>query len=320
MGNTPRARLAAVDAGTANLRTGFRADSSATVREVMLHNGLLYIVGGFRYVNGIPRNRIGAVDPTSGAVDPGFSPSTDDIAYAGAIDPTRNRLVVAGRFHHVNGNDQQYLGAVRLDNGAFVNWRPVPHCQDTGNPCVPVRPSGRRRPVLRRGGWPGRTGHGVACRVCGPCVEPVRRRGPPDRGGGGGLGLRGRPLQPAIRPDGHDAGRPQQHGQGHGGVERLQPAGRWARRRVGDPRHRWLSVGRRIVHARRREQPSEIRPPRLRGGGHPEPQPTHRPEGDDRHRRSGRPGVEPVDRRLRCRALPGAAGGAAGRHSGCDRL
>lgn len=112
-------RLAKLDLESGRRVAGFRATvDGSSVEDLALSEGRLYVGGGFAAVNGVPRSSLTAVDPTTGAVD-----LRVDVPFTAArqgrlrvekldVTPDGNRLVAAGTFTRVAGQERHQLAVV----------------------------------------------------------------------------------------------------------------------------------------------------------------------------------------------------------------
>ena len=121
---TPRKNLLAYDIRTGKLITSWVANTNGDVRVVRAapDGSRLYVGGGFTQVNGQSARRIAALDPATGAVDPGFSPRPD--ATVRAIAVTAQTVYFGGSFSSVGGQWRSRLAAVAAADGALLDWRP----------------------------------------------------------------------------------------------------------------------------------------------------------------------------------------------------
>jgi PKD repeat protein len=121
---TARGNVLAYNLTTGALIQGFVANTNAQVKSVTVSpdGSRIYIAGQFTRVNGITRNRIAALNPTTGAVITSFNPQvsynvndlvvTDDVVYAG------------GAFGQAGGQTRQRLAAFSTSTGALTSWSP----------------------------------------------------------------------------------------------------------------------------------------------------------------------------------------------------
>ncbi|WP_162529631.1 PKD domain-containing protein [Nocardioides caldifontis] len=112
-----RTGLAAFNASTGNLITTFnvnlRTSTGAAARVTALavspDGTRLYIGGNFTTVNGTTRNRLAAVNPTTGALVTAFNPNPSAAVHA--IAPTNTTVYIGGDFTRVGGT----AGAARTN-------------------------------------------------------------------------------------------------------------------------------------------------------------------------------------------------------------
>jgi hypothetical protein len=132
VGGTSIKDLAAVDATSGALTTGFKPKPNGAVFGLALQSGELYVGGSFTKLGGGTVGSLGAVNATTGALDTGF---VANVAGAGgakakvatiALTTDGSRLVIGGTFTTVNGSADQYLGAVSPATGAVQTWSKHP--------------------------------------------------------------------------------------------------------------------------------------------------------------------------------------------------
>jgi PKD repeat protein len=83
----------------------------------------IYIGGSFTNVNGQIRNRIAALDPTTGALIGAFQPKPD--ATVKAIAATSTAVYFGGIFSAVGGTPRVKVAAAQASDGALLSWNPV---------------------------------------------------------------------------------------------------------------------------------------------------------------------------------------------------
>ncbi|HYF46402.1 MAG TPA: fibronectin type III domain-containing protein, partial [Acidimicrobiales bacterium] len=126
--STPRTNIAAFDATTGEPRAAFAPSLNGPVYslEPSPDGSRLYLGGGFTSVNGATRNRIVALDPTSGALVPGFTP----VVGGGSV----RSLVLRSGILYAGGNFTTASGQTRTGLAAFdttgsgvplAGWAPV---------------------------------------------------------------------------------------------------------------------------------------------------------------------------------------------------
>jgi len=113
-----RSNLAAFDATTGRLLTGFRADTNGKVTDLVFDGTNLYASGAFTAVNGVARGRVVALDPVSGAVRSNWVGSTTGQVNALALGG--QNLYVGGSFGSVNGVARSRIAALRRADGGVV--------------------------------------------------------------------------------------------------------------------------------------------------------------------------------------------------------
>jgi chitodextrinase len=82
----------------------------------------LYAVGNFTRINGVPRYRIAALNPRTGALIRSFKPSVNHRART--IVATNKKVYIGGGFTISQGNKRIRLAAFRASNGALLRWAP----------------------------------------------------------------------------------------------------------------------------------------------------------------------------------------------------
>jgi outer membrane protein assembly factor BamB len=126
----PRNNLAAIDASTGQL-TGWnpsvtRLSGASSVQKMALSTdgSRLFIGGNFTRVGGLVRQRLAAVDPTTGAVDRNWRADADDTIFA--LSASGTKLYFGGAFKTVDGQPRERLAAVDQATGALdPNWKPT---------------------------------------------------------------------------------------------------------------------------------------------------------------------------------------------------
>lgn len=130
-GAVSRKGLAAFDARTAKL-----LDWNPIVAGATLINGLpvegvfalaasgntIYLGGPFTSINGQPRNRLAAVDASSGALRTNWNPNADGIIEALGVSPAA--VYAGGAFTSAGGSNRANLAALTLDTGKATAWNP----------------------------------------------------------------------------------------------------------------------------------------------------------------------------------------------------
>jgi trimeric autotransporter adhesin len=130
--NQSRGRLAAVDAATAELKAWDPAASggSSVVYTLSVDGSLVYVGGDFTICGTKPRNRVAAVDATTGVAN-NWNPNashTSGSAAVYAIIAKENAIYVGGYFSAIGGRNRNYLAALNKTTGlADVAWDPNPN-------------------------------------------------------------------------------------------------------------------------------------------------------------------------------------------------
>ncbi|MBP6302556.1 MAG: PKD domain-containing protein [Bacteroidia bacterium] len=96
--------------------------SVVDVRSMVLHNGILYIAGGFNKINGVPRRCIAAISPVSSTGVFPFNPSPNQVVYAICID--NGTLYMGGAFTSIGAVTRNRLASIDLSNNSLTSWNP----------------------------------------------------------------------------------------------------------------------------------------------------------------------------------------------------
>jgi hypothetical protein len=125
-GTTSRPNLAAFDAATGAVVTGFNAglsnSASAAVSALATAGGTLYIGGAFTSVNGgTVRNHVAALDGATGTAT-SFDPNIDDVV--GTLVASGSTLYVGGGFAAVHGTSRNRIASVDLGTGIPTSFDP----------------------------------------------------------------------------------------------------------------------------------------------------------------------------------------------------
>lgn len=137
---SPRARLAAFDLVTGSL-TGWAPTSSAggsynsnnnielmdAVSSLDVKAGVVYVGGGFFALNGVARNRVGAIDAATGintAWDPHACDASNGVAtHVRTVVALDSRVFTGGSFDCMGGLKRYHAAAVGPD-GILTSWAP----------------------------------------------------------------------------------------------------------------------------------------------------------------------------------------------------
>ncbi len=133
VGGTARVGLAATDPSTGALEAGFDADVGGAVEDIVLDGDTLYVAGRFEWIgNGGAannRDRLAAVNATTGALLPGFNAGAWGAVhgrgiYTRALALKDSRLFVGGSFTSVtpvggSSTERKYVAAFDKSTGAL---------------------------------------------------------------------------------------------------------------------------------------------------------------------------------------------------------
>lgn len=252
VGGQTRRHIAAVDgAGTSPTRWAPDA-GGGRVKAISVAAGKVFIGGYFTNINAIPRNKLGAIDASTGDVLPWDAPVTHSTAnpYVAALTLTTDGsgLLVGGKFDAVQAVSPRNAAELSVDDATLLPWKPRARL------VLAIAVTGSSPPLSRRCRQ-GRLHH--VLRVGQPALE--RRHG---RKRAGARGLVERPLRRGPFREGCRR-RPQEAvcaqplrrvaDELEPGSE-LAPGGVGARPRPRQCRGRWR------LHPDCREEPGGIRP------------------------------------------------------------
>ncbi len=121
---TARANILAYDITTGQLDTTFVASLNAQGLGLAASadGKTVYVVGDFTSVNGVTRNRIVALNATTGAVITSFAPSLNARARGVAVLGTT--VYAGGNFTTASGQSRSRLAAFNGATGAVLSWAP----------------------------------------------------------------------------------------------------------------------------------------------------------------------------------------------------
>jgi PKD repeat protein len=111
-----RANLAAFDATTGELVSGFRADTNGTVRDIQTDGTSIFVAGTFTTVGGVSRSRVAALDPGTGAVRTAFRADTNGTVRNLSLGG--GKLYVGGAYTTIGGVSRTRAAAVSPTTGA----------------------------------------------------------------------------------------------------------------------------------------------------------------------------------------------------------
>ena len=105
------------DAGT--------VQTNGQVSAILVAGGKTYLGGHFTKVNGVERNRLAAVDTTTGQLTD-WNPNANSIVRSLAVSTDGTRVYAGGDFSAVGGNARQRLAAIDTSTGAVdPAWKPT---------------------------------------------------------------------------------------------------------------------------------------------------------------------------------------------------
>lgn len=131
-GNTSYRRLVRLSLANGQIVTGFQANASSAVQDLVLRGGWLYVSGQFTSIRNTPRAALARVDPTTGAVDanldlPFASPQLGGSLSARKIDvtPDGTKLVAIGNFSQVAGLPRDQMAVIDLSTtpASVSSWQ-----------------------------------------------------------------------------------------------------------------------------------------------------------------------------------------------------
>ncbi|HSD01891.1 MAG TPA: hypothetical protein VLB81_05960, partial [Gaiellales bacterium] len=121
VGGTSRIRLAAVDATTGALVSGFNPRTDGLVNSLALAGNTLYAGGTFGSVSGVARSHLAAVDAATGALSTTWAPAADDIVKAVDMSADGTRVYVAGSFTTIDGATRRHVAALDPASGVAIS-------------------------------------------------------------------------------------------------------------------------------------------------------------------------------------------------------
>lgn len=128
IGSTARSRLAAVDAVTGALDTGWAPKADGTVHTLRLSadGSKVFAGGAFTAIGDSVRNRLALLSATgTGSLDGTWKPAADADVSALALSHDGTRLFAAGAFTRLAGTARNYLGALSTTGGGAIDpWDP----------------------------------------------------------------------------------------------------------------------------------------------------------------------------------------------------
>ena len=118
---TTRNRVAALNATTGAVISGFNANVNAHVNDLEVSGSTLYLVGAFTVVGNQARSRLASVSASSGAVT-AWAPSSNGEVRTLTVPAGTGKVVVGGHFETLNGSTQTGMGALDASSGSVLSW------------------------------------------------------------------------------------------------------------------------------------------------------------------------------------------------------
>jgi hypothetical protein len=127
VGSTARARVAAIDAATAEVKEWSPTVSTTGFGVVVIKafGDIVYIGGDFTEVNGMPRHAAAAVSGSGSGALTDWNPNLGGTpsAYASSFELAGDAIVAAGTFAGIGGVPRPHLAAFK-DSGELTDWNP----------------------------------------------------------------------------------------------------------------------------------------------------------------------------------------------------
>jgi PKD repeat protein len=122
---TPRSNVLAFDLTTGELVSSWAPSLNAGGRAIVASadGSRVFVAGSFTQVNGVNRYRVAALDATTGALVPGWTPGTN--ARVSSLAISGDALYLGGIFTNVNNLSRTRLAAVSASTGALLGWAPT---------------------------------------------------------------------------------------------------------------------------------------------------------------------------------------------------
>ncbi len=133
-----RVRLAAFDAATGALKSGFRTVASATVRALSVSDTTVYFGGDFAGVANrpglatAPRAYLAAADAATGAVT-GWEPSANNYVRSLTLNSDQSLVVVGGHFTTIKGEPWYGMAALDPVTAQPQQWAATASIRNAGN-------------------------------------------------------------------------------------------------------------------------------------------------------------------------------------------
>ncbi|MGH9002505.1 MAG: hypothetical protein ACRDYV_05190, partial [Acidimicrobiia bacterium] len=121
----PRDHLAAVDAASGTIDPSWTpaANDSVSAVTVSEDGSRVYVGGGFTDIRGHTRNRLAAVDASTGTVE-AWDPNAKDGTIV-ALSVSGSQVYAGGTFRGLGAVPRNMLGAISIENGEALPWTPV---------------------------------------------------------------------------------------------------------------------------------------------------------------------------------------------------
>lgn len=118
---TRRNNVLAYDLTTGNLKTAFNPNLNGQALAVAASpdGSRIYVGGEFTSVGGVPRSRIAALDPVTGAMITSFNARADGPVKA--LAATASTVYVGGLFTRVNDTSRARMAALRASDGGLIS-------------------------------------------------------------------------------------------------------------------------------------------------------------------------------------------------------
>ena len=114
----------AASAALSNLADAGTVNVDGQVRTILEVGNRVYIGGDFTSVDGVARNRLAAIDATTGELDPTWNPNANANVWALAASPDGSRIYAGGNFTSVGGLNRAGIAAIDATTGApDAAWR-----------------------------------------------------------------------------------------------------------------------------------------------------------------------------------------------------
>ena len=172
-------KLAKLNVTNGQRITSFTATADARVRRLVIRGNTLYVGGSFSRLANAVRSLLGAVNATTGAIDPNLNLAVTGSRIAGAassiyamdVTPDARKLVLIGNFTSIGGVERWQAGMIDLSTtpATVANWetdRYRPTCissLDTYMRDIDFSPDGSYFVIVTTGAFFGGATSGVLC-------------------------------------------------------------------------------------------------------------------------------------------------------------